>query len=390
MSIENYIEIQYRKLFNELEDEYLELYSNFDNMKLQIVLSTLHSRLISLFGDMNSRLPTPLDREGYYWADHSRRLLESFEIIDGLEMRLSNSLLSFKIDEYYQKIISDCKIFLKKYNGSSIPSGMEKIELFYTLPIFNHSNKIIRNDIKINNIFELKLIGEGSYAHVYEYYDKFYQKKFALKRAKKDLNDKEIERFKQEYKSMKELKSPYIIDVFGFDEATLEYTMEFMDTSLDKYIKKKNTKLNPSNRKNICNQIIKAFNYIHKKGLLHRDISPSNILLAQYDDVLVVKISDFGLVKIPESNLTSYNTEMKGIYNDPNLIVEGFDKYTILHETYALTRLIYFVITGKTQTDKISDIKIQEFVQRGLDPNKNKRFQNISEFQQAYKLLWEE
>ncbi|XQF94187.1 protein kinase domain-containing protein (plasmid) [Pseudoalteromonas espejiana] len=49
---------------------------------------------------------------------------------------------------------------------------------------------------------------------------------------------------------------------------------------------------------------------------MHRDISPKNILLKEYDDVAVVKIADFGLVKIVDSELTSENTDFKGYYND--------------------------------------------------------------------------
>ena len=46
-----------------------------------------------------------------------------------------------------------------------------------------------------------------------------------------------------------------------------------------------------------------------------------NILIKEYDDTLVVKLSDFGLVKIPDSTLTTVNTEFKGYFNDPALVV---------------------------------------------------------------------
>lgn len=41
---------------------------------------------------------------------------------------------------------------------------------------------------------------------------------FALKRAKKDLTGKELSRFKLEFDMMKNLKSPYIVEVFKYDE----------------------------------------------------------------------------------------------------------------------------------------------------------------------------
>jgi len=93
------------------------------------------------------------------------------------------------------------------------------------------------------------------------------------------------------------------------------------------------------------------------------------------------------LVRIPDSSLTSINTEFKGYFNDPNLLVEGFDKYNILHETYALTRLLYFVMTGKTRTDKVNNTNLQEFVSTGLNTEKNKRFHNIEELADSFKGL---
>lgn len=58
------------------------------------------------------------------------------------------------------------------------------------------------------------------------------------------------------------------------------------------------------------NQIFRAFEYIHENIGLHRDISTTNILLKKYDnDLLVIKVSDFGLVKLKNSTLTSDNME---------------------------------------------------------------------------------
>jgi len=97
-----------------------------------------------------------------------------------------------------------------------------------------------------------------------------------------------------------------------------------------------------------------------------------------------VKIADFGLVKTPESFLTTANTEFKGCFNDPSLIVDGFNTYSIQHETFALTRIIYYVMTGKTNTDEISDPKIEAFIQIGLNIDKSKRFQSVGEMIKAF------
>ena len=210
---------------------------------------------------------------------------------------------------------------------------------------------------------------------------------FVLKRAKKDLNDKELARFKREFDEMQEFSSPYILEVYCYNESNNEYVMEYMDYTLDRYISQNNSELTIAQRKNIGQQILRAFNYIHSKGRLHRDISPKNILLKKYDDTIVVKIADFGLVKVPDSTLTTASTEFKGYFNDPSLILDGFDTYNILHETYALTRVIYFVMTGKTNTEKIANQNLRAFVEKGLNPDKIKRFQNIRDMISAFKAI---
>ena len=163
--------------------------------------------------------------------------------------------------------------------------------------------------------------------------------------------------------------------------------MECMDYTLDSYISQSNSVLSGSQRKGIALQVLKAFEYIHSKGRLHRDISPKNILIKEYEDVPVIKISDFGLVKIPNSQLTTVNTEFKGYFNDPSLVLEGFNTYNILHETYALTRIVYYIMTGKTNTDKMADVKLREFVQKGLNSDKTKRFQNVLEMIKEFRMI---
>ena len=49
---------------------------------------------------------------------------------------------------------------------------------------------------------------------MFKYYDQFYNKKFALKRALPNLDEKEVKRFKQEFKQLHSLSHPYIIEVY--------------------------------------------------------------------------------------------------------------------------------------------------------------------------------
>ena len=388
MNIENYIESQYRELLScsQINAEYSDLYKSFRNQKLREILMTLHHDLVGLFKTMNERLPTG-EHEAHFWAEPSRDLIKRIEIIFSLVSSLKETPLAFQIDPYYLDLLTRCRDFLSSSGGSSLPPNMAKVELYYTLPIFLPLSSITISHKQQDFTFDLKLIGSGSYANVYKYKDTFYNRLFILKRAKKELTDKEVARFKREFDVMNDLSSPYILEVYCYNPDKNEYIMEYMDYTLDGYIAAHNSTLTIVQRKGIAQQILRAFDYLHSKGHLHRDISPKNILIKEYDDTLVVKLSDFGLVKIPDSTLTTVNTEFKGYFNDPALVVEGFNTYGIVHETYALTRVIYFVMTGKTNTEKIANQNLRAFVERGLNPDKTKRFQNIRDMISAFKTI---
>lgn len=385
MNIENYIESQYRELVEKgLNVEFSDLYNSFENVKLREVLTTLHYYFITLFRTMNERLPTG-ENGAHFWADPSRELISIIEITIGLYNTLKNSKYAFNIDDYYYELIKKCRNFLSSSGGSELPANMQKIDLYYIQPIFKKSQSISVKNKSINMVYDLKQIGEGSYANVYKYKDTFYNRTFVIKRAKKDLTEKEILRFKREYEEMQEFSSPYILEVYRYSESNNEYIMEYMDYTLDSYISRNNSKLTIAQRKGIAQQVLRAFDYIHSKKRLHRDISPKNILIKEYEDVPVIKIADFGLVKIPESKLTTVGTEFKGYFNDPSLVVEGFDTYNILHETYALTRIIYYIMTGRTNIEKITNSKLRIFIEKGLNVDKTKRFKNVFEMMQAFR-----
>ena len=388
MNVENYIESQYRELLScsQINAEYSDLYKSFRNQKLREMFMTLHHDLVGLFRTMNERLPTG-EHEAHFWAEPSRDLIKRIEIIFSLVSSLKETPLAFQIDPYYLDLLTRCREFLSSSGGSALPPNMAKVELYYTLPIFLPLSSITISHKQQDFTFELKLIGSGSYANVYKYKDTFYNRPFILKRAKKELTDKEVARFKREFDVMNDLSSPYILEVYCYNPDKNEYIMEYMDYTLDGYIAAHNSTLTIVQRKGIAQQILRAFDYLHSKGHLHRDISPKNILIKEYDDTLVVKLSDFGLVKIPDSTLTTVNTEFKGYFNDPALVVEGFNTYRIVHETYALTRVIYFVMTGKTNTEKIANQNLRAFVERGLNPDKSKRFQNIRDMVSAFKTI---
>lgn len=375
-------------------DDYYDLYSFVPSENLRKVMAYFHTQLNKLFAIMNDDIGTTRDEDGnihctggYFHAQDSRDYLTLIENIEQVKSQLSSSEYAFSIcNETYNKRIRQCRQFVVKFGGSTIPENFERIETEELKPIFQMSKNIAIPHNNETLYANLRLIGSGSYAQVYCYMDPTYQIPIVLKRARPELNEKELERFKQEYSILKSLRSPYIVEVYAYHEDKNEYTMECMDETICNYISTNNTKLDLTTRKQIIAQICKGLSYIHSKGLLHRDISLTNVFIKHYEDIDVVKIGDFGLVKLPESNLTSMQSDFKGSLNDPDLINVGFKNYTIYHETYALTRLCYYILTGGSNLDRQNG-DIKAFWHKGTNTDKNNRFQSVNELMSAVRRI---
>lgn len=387
MNIENEIEKICRSIGEINSSEYGSLYKFFNDPKLVGIFGTFHANLVGLFEQMNTRLPVTENSNPHFWAHESRELKNNIRLINRLKRSLNNTKHSFKIDKYYDQLFEECSTFLVESGGSTMPIGFKEIDIYYTTPIFSPNDSVTLKSNHIETIANLQLIGKGSYAKVFKYNDLQYQKDFVLKRAKSNLTPKELLRFRREFEEMKQLNSPYIIEVYKYFEESNEYTMEFMDRTLDEHLKVTNSSLSKEKRKQICYQFLKGLDYLHSKNLMHRDLSPKNVLVKIYENVEVFKISDFGLVKTMKSELTSLSTDFKGYFNDPQLKLEGFYNYAFEHEIYSATMIILFILTGKTNMDKIKDPKLIEIRNIGLNPDKSKRFKSVEKLIDYIRIL---
>lgn len=358
----------------------IDLYDNIDNEYLKNLFAIMHHKFNNLFNFLYYKQQS----NGHYNADQSRDLLSTIKLSEDMQYVLRNSPCSFEIHAEYKTLITKCKLFLVESGGSPIPEDTPTIELLEYDPIFELSQAIQMEAITNTVSYRIKQIGDGSYAKVFKYKDEFYNKSFAIKRANQNLSEKELTRFKKEFEIMNSLHSPYIIEVYRYDDSKNEYYMELADDSIYSYVNKNNSRLSLLERRNIVGQILRAFQYIHSKGILHRDISLTNVLLFHYDDTHIVKISDFGLVKEEFSNLTSINSEVKGSLNDSNLHLIGFSNYSIEYETFALTRLVYFVMTGRTNINNEKSPSIRKFLENGFHSDIKKRYQNVQDLKIAF------
>ena len=176
---------------------------------------------------------------------------------------------------------------------------------------------------------------------------------------------------------MERLSFPYVLDVYKYDDERHEYRMEFCDKTLRDYIAKRNDTLGFSSRRRIALQLLYGINYIHGEGLLHRDISLQNVLLKVYaSGAVLVKLSDFGLVKDATSTFTRTQTEMRGTIRDP--LVYDFKNYTVLNEMYAIGWVLSYIFTGREALASAGD-EVSRIVQRCASHDTSRRYQTVLE-----------
>ncbi|WOT36825.1 protein kinase family protein [Streptomyces coeruleorubidus] len=303
--------------------------------------ASLHEKLNEHFESINDRAETT----HHYWAERSREMFALIKEITNFLDSLNHAGIQVHLAEPYASAIKSCQSWLVRSGGSTIPDDFEKIAIIKYEPVFSRPVTEIKLK-KSSQRTRLQLIGEGSYAKVFSFTDPDYGIKFAIKRANKGMSERDLHRFQQEFEILKRLRFPYIVEVFQYDATRNEYLMEFCESTLRKYIKKRNNTLPFSSRKRIALQFLYGVNYIHSEGLLHRDVSLQNVLVKTFNGgAVLVKLSDFGLAKDKNSEFTRTKTEMRGTYRDP--LLANFKDYGVRNEIYSIGWVLSYIFTGR-------------------------------------------
>ena len=334
-----------------------------------------------MFSVLNKRLNEHLDgindrarSTRHYWADPSRDLIALIDEINTDLYNLKRAGIDVTFDSTYQEALERCEPWLSRSGGSSVPEDFEQIKIIKFERVFTRQTDFIELANQPEKV-KLTMVGEGSYAHVYSYVDPEYDMKLAVKRAKRDISERDPTRFKQEFEVMKRLSFPYVVQVFRYDEHRNEYRMEFCEETLRDYVNKRNSNLTFSTRKRIALQFLYGLNYLHSQGYLHRDISLQNVLVKVYSSgAVLVKLSDFGLVKDATSDFTLTQTELRGTIRDPQL--ESLKEYNVTNEIYAIGWVLSFIFTGR-ESLRHGSSDAARIVKKCTDYDPDQRYQKV-------------
>lgn len=191
-------------------------------------------------------------------------------------------------------------------------------------------------------------IGAGGMATVYRVLDRELNERIALKLFRVVTPDPvRLRRFKREMKINRMLQHPNIVTTFEYGSwsGARFITMELLEgLELWDYVRKH--RLDIGERLRLLMQVCDGLGYAHEQGIVHRDVKPSNLFVAEPGRR--VKVMDFGIAKAVDSSRISITGVRVGTprYMSPEQI-QGGQQVGPAADLYSLGAVMYEAMTGK-------------------------------------------
>lgn len=216
-------------------------------------------------------------------------------------------------------------------------------------------------DTVLGNRYEIiNKVGDGGMAFVYKAKDRLLNRTVAVKVLRPEFVDDEefLMKFKREAEAVASLSHPNIVNVYdvGEDGKVHYIVMEYIDGQNLKEIINDEGTLDEYTALDITKQIARALGAAHKKGIIHRDIKPHNILIS--NEGRAVKVADFGIAKaVSNSTMTSIGSIIGSVhYFSPEQAKGKFVSSNA--DLYSLGIVLYEMLIGKVPFRGDSPISI--------------------------------
>ena len=206
------------------------------------------------------------------------------------------------------------------------------------------------------------------------------------------------ESFLKEAKILSELNDvPSVVSIldYFYTNNTAYYVMEYIEGStLLQYISARGL-LSAAQFEEQFRQLMRDIDCLHKHGVIHRDISPDNIMFAEDGSF---KLIDFGSARAYNKGLNLTANLKRNFAPLEQYSLTGQGPYT---DVYALASTMYFSFTGKLIPDAVERLEKKDFVLpsvygakltpkqeqalvKALEIRKESRFQTMQEFEYAF------
>jgi serine/threonine protein kinase len=241
----------------------------------------------------------------------------------------------------------------------------------------------------------LEKIGEGGMAVVYMAEQTApIRRKVALKIIKLGMDTKSvIARFEAERQALAMMDHPSIAKVLdaGATETGRPYFVMELVTgiSITEYCDKNN--LSTKERLALFIQVCNAVQHAHQKGIIHRDIKPTNVMVTRHEGQPIPKVIDFGIAKAINQKLTEKTlfTRYAHIIGTPAYMSPEQAELSDLDidtrtDIYSLGVMLYELLTGTTpfseeELRKAGYIEMQHIIREQEPPKPSTKLSTLAE-----------
>ena len=258
-----------------------------------------------------------------------------------------------------------------------------------------------------------KVIGIGGMAVVFKAEDALMRRSVAVKILKDDVakDEQSVKRFINESKAVSMLSHPNIVNIYDVSMKGAEkyIVMEYIDgITLKNYMTRKGT-LTLREIIGYTEQILRALEHAHAKGIVHRDIKPQNIMLLKNG---IVKVTDFGIAKLPNAETVTMTDKAIGtvFYISPEQASGGV--IDARSDIYSLGVMMYEMATGKLPFNSDSPVSValmhindeapsarevnetipkglEQIIARAMEKAPESRYQNVTQMMRQLQKLKE-
>ena len=204
----------------------------------------------------------------------------------------------------------------------------------------------------------LHRLGAGGMADVYLAQDEQLDREVALKLLHRRFAEDPgfVERFRREAQAAASLQHPNVVSVFdrGTFEDTYYIAMEYLDGRTLKRLIREEAPLETTRAIDLTIQMLKAARFAHRRGVIHRDLKPHNVIVDSGDHV---KVTDFGIARAGASDMTETGSIMgTAQYLSPEQ-AQGH-AVSAPSDLYSVGIVLYEMLTGRVPFDGESPVSI--------------------------------
>ena len=229
---------------------------------------------------------------------------------------------------------------------------------------------------------KIKIIGEGTFANVYQVINLHTGAICAMKVIKKKIacSKEEGNKIGNEITILRATDHPNIIKIFGFYANQKEFSIVTELCQMGQLLEEimHNGPFNEKHSAYILYQILSAVNYCHKMKIIHRDLKPENILITDRDEdgFINVKICDFGTAKICEAGTREKILVGSPYFMAPEVLKE--EEYNEKCDIWSCGVIMYILLSQRPPFGGRNEDEIKRNVENGIYDLISPPFNNFS------------